>query len=295
MQNKSESGVLFVLAAATLWGTTGTAQALAPEMAQPPAVGALRLLIGAVGLVLIAFGRRAFQSGGHWPLMPTLIGGVSIAAYQVAFFTGVDRTGVAVGTIVGIGSAPIMSGALSFLLGKSGLTLRWFISTTLAVIGCTLLVTSGDDIGVEIPGVLMAMGAGLSYAIYTQATKEIIAYQPPDAVMAVLFAFGALLLLPILLQYDLSWTLEPRGILTLLHLGLLATTLSYVFFARGLRHVEPPVAVTLSLAEPLTAGLLGVIILGEKMTPLAFMGIVLLFAGLAVLARRPGRSRPNAV
>ena len=88
---------------------------------------------------------------------------------------------------------------------------------------------------------------------------------------------------------------EPRGIVSVLHLGVLATTLSYVFFARGLRFVEPPVAVTLSLAEPLTAGLLGVIILGENLTPLAFVGIILLFAGLAVLARRPGRLRPNAV
>ena len=190
MQNKSELGALYVLAAATLWGTTGTAQALAPDMAQPPAVGALRLLIGVIGLLLIAVTRQSFKRGGHWPIIPTIIGGVAIAAYQVAFFAGVDRTGVAVGTIVGIGSAPIMSGALSFLLGKSGLTRQWFISTGLAVVGCSLLVTSGDDIGVEIPGVLLAMGAGLSYAIYTQATKEVIAYQAPDAVMAVFFYAG---------------------------------------------------------------------------------------------------------
>jgi DME family drug/metabolite transporter len=51
-----------------------------------------------------------------------------------------------------------------------------------------------------------------------------------------------------------------------------------------LLRVPTATAVTLSLAEPLTAGLLGVFLLGEQLTPLAWLGIAFLFMGLALLA-----------
>jgi DME family drug/metabolite transporter len=68
-----------------------------------------------------------------------------------------------------------------------------------------------------------------------------------------------------------------------LHLGLVTTALAYILFARGLNRILAATAVTLSLAEPLTAGLLGVIVVGEQLTTLAVVGIGLLIAGLAWL------------
>ena len=76
----------------------------------------------------------------------------------------------------------------------------------------------------------------------------------------------------------------------MLHLGLFATALAYILFGKGLRLVPLATAVTLSLAEPLTAGMLGVLLLGEKLSLPAGLGIVLIFSGLVVLSL-PERAR----
>ena len=285
---QSGNGVWLVLVAAMLWGTTGTAQAFAPTGATPLAVGAIRLLVGGTALLLLAIGRRALHATG-WPPLVTILTITCIAAYQVCFFAGVARTGVAVGTVVGIGSAPILAGLISWLVLHERPSRRWMVATLLAVAGCTLLVAAGSAIHVDPLGVLLAIGAGAAYAIYTAGSKELLKTQPPDAVTAVAFFGGALILAPFLLFVDLSWLAQPRGVLVALELGLVATTLSYVLYIRGLVTVPAATAVTLALMEPLTAAVLGVVVLGEQLTPPALAGMGLLVAGLAILTIRFNR------
>ncbi len=107
--------------------------------------------------------------------------------------------------------------------------------------------------------------------------------------MAVLFSGGALLLLPVFLAHPFGWLATPRGALVVLHLGLVATAAAYALFARGLALVPVATAATLSLAEPMTATLLGVAVLGERLTPAGLAGVLLVLVGLALLTadRRP--------
>jgi DME family drug/metabolite transporter len=102
--------------------------------------------------------------------------------------------------------------------------------------------------------------------------------------MAVVFCLGAVLLAPLLFVADLSWLAQPRGLAVALHLGLVATAAAYALFARGLMAIPVAAAVTLSLAEPLTAGTLGVVLLGEQLTTSAVLGIGLIFGGLVLLS-----------
>ncbi len=71
-----------------------------------------------------------------------------------------------------------------------------------------------------------------------------------------------------------------------LFLGAVPTALAYVLFARGLRHLPANEVATLTLAEPVTATALGVIVLAERPEAPALAGIALVLAGLAVLAVR---------
>lgn len=279
-----QRGRWFVLAAAVLWGTTGTAQAFAPAGAPPLAVGALRLLIGGAALLLIAMTRGGFPRSARWPLWSTLFAAGSMAMYQVCFFAAVLRTGVAVGTVVTIGSAPPIGGILAALVNKERITARWMAATSFAVAGCALLVLRGSDLSVDLTGIFLALGAGTSYAVYALASKQLLRQHPPEMAMAVVFCLGGLMLAPLLIGADLRWAAAGSGLATVLHLGLVATALAYTLFARGLKAIPVATAVTLSLAEPLTAGLLGLFLLGERLTPAAGAGIGLLLTGLAVLA-----------
>jgi drug/metabolite transporter, DME family len=281
------SGPCFVLAAAVLWGTTGTAQALAPDTAVPLTVGAVRLVLGGLALLLVGGASGSLQTvaARAWLTWPTLLAAGSMAAYQLFFFTAVSRTGVAVGTVVAIGSAPILAGLLGLLFGERPSS-RWIIATLLAIVGCILLTTAGETaVTLDMGGIFLAVGAGASYALYAAASKQLLQDKPATAVTAVTFSLGGLFLAPLLLRADLGWLAQPAGLLAALHLGLLATGLAYLLFAQGLQRVRLGTAVSLSLAEPLTATLLGLLLLREQLPPPALVGLVLLLGGLVVLIR----------
>jgi len=280
--------VLIVLAA-VLWGTTGTAQALAPADAQPMVVGALRLLVGGAALLAWALASGGLRGVPVWPVLPLAAAGASMAIYQVCFFTAMLKTGVAAGTLVAIGSAPVFAGLLAFLIRGERPGRRWLLATALAVGGCALLMTV-DAAGVRISpaGILLALGAGAAYANYAVVSKGILEHLDPAAAMAVVFVTGALLLVPVLLFYDLAWLAAPRGLTAALYLGVVATALSYILYARGLKGTPVAHAVTLTLAEPLTAGLLGIAVLGERLSGQSALGMALILAGLAVVAVTSG-------
>ena len=285
-----QRGSWYVIAAAMLWGTTGTAQALAPDGAQPVIIGTVRLVVGGIALMAFALMRGVLRDGKRWSIWPTLLAALSMAAYQLFFFAGVAKTGVVVGTMVGIGSAPIMTGLLGYLVLGERPGRKWGMATALAVVGCGLLVASGGSIHIDILGILLALGAGLSYAIFTLVSKELLEDHPPEAVMAVAFFLGAVLLFPLFFRADLVWLFQPRGLVIGLWLGFVTVAVAYTLFARGLKLVPVATAGTLTLAEPLTAATLGVFLLGERITPLAFLGIVLIFTGLVILTIKRNRS-----
>ncbi len=285
----SIDGRIWIVLAATLWGTTGTSQALAPAAATPLAVGTMRLVIGGVSLLIVALLSGKLRRNPAYRSPAMLAAGVSAALYQLTFFAGVALTGVAVGTLVGIGSAPLFAGVLGALVKGESLGRRWFIATGLAILGCGVLVL-GNDEGMQIDplGILLSLGAGLSYAVFTLFSSRLVQRIPSDAAMAAAFCIGAVLMLPTLFFVETGWMVSTGGVIVLAHLGIVATGLSYVFYGRGVRTVPVSVVGTLTLSEPLTAAALGIVVLGENLTTSAVVGLLVLFGGLIVLVL-PGR------
>lgn len=278
----SDRGVWLIIASAVLWGTTGTSQALAPAASSPQAIGAVRLLVGGLSLAVIALSRGGLRRQ-TWPIGLTILAGFFVAAYQLCFFWGVSRTGVAVGTIVGIGSSPIFAGFLDYFFQKRTPGRRWMVSTFLAIFGCSMLLLDSRDLHIDNAGILLSTAAGFSYAAYTLVMKLMLPGKSAEDVTAVIFCTGALYLSPLLFTADLQWLALPRGWILMLHLGVLATGLAYWLFARGLQKVAVSTAVTLSLAEPMTAGILGVLVVGERLSGIAWCGLLLILSGLFVL------------
>ncbi len=291
-RTNDKRGLAFILVAAMLLGTAGTAQALAPQGAPPLAVAALRMLLGGIALMAyFVFGpnRSCPLPKYRLPIGLTLLASICMAAYQVLFFAGVAKTGVVVGTIVAIGISPVLAGAINWLFRKERPEMPWLGATLLAIAGCSLLVFSGQvqsgaQLHIDPLGLLLALGAGAVYAIFSLVNKELLARQPVEKVMTAIFSMGAMFLAPLLVMQNLTWLAQPGGIPVILYLGLLATALAYALFGWGIQRVPNASATSLSLAEPLTAGVLGMTLLGESLTLPAWIGIVLIFGGLALIS-----------
>jgi DME family drug/metabolite transporter len=291
-----------VLLGAAAWGSTGTAAHFAPAGTSSASIGAARIALG--GLLLLAFavstaGRRLdirrLLAASRRARAALVLAAVAVGGYQLCFFTAVRMTGVAIGTVVAIGSAPVFTGALSRLTGGPRLDIRWMAATAAAVAGCVVLVTGGQAGGVGAGGVGaggvgLALAAGCCYAIYAVAASRLIrAGNSETAVMGLLFGGAAVLLAPVLAAGSPGWLLTARGLALTAYLGVVTTALAYLFYGRGLRTVSAPVAVTLGLAEPVVAAILGLVVLGERLTITDFVGLALVGLALATLvgARAP--------
>lgn len=292
--------VALVLAAAVLFGTTGTAQALGPAGTTPLAVGAVRLLVGGT-ILLVALpplGGRLSRAVALWRSPFGLAAGTCTALYQVCFFAAVHQSGVALGTLVTIGSGPVFAGLLALMALKETPTRSWVVATGLCALGLGLLTTSGArQLTAGVLGLLLALGAGLAYAVYTVASRQMIMRGEPSAtVMASAFGLGGFLLVPVLVTQPVAWLGQPSGIALAAYLGVLATGLAYVLFGRGLAVLPAGPVTTLVLAEPVVATLLGVTVLGERLTPVGLTGAALVLGGLILqgaAATRQHKALPN--
>lgn len=286
-------GVLMVLLAALCWGTTGTAQSFAPPSLPAYWVGALRLLVSALffGAVLLAL--RQGPALRRLPVLPLLLAGLSMAAYNLAFFAGVRATGVAVGTAVALGSGPIWAGLIQALGGQRP-PLRWWLGTVLAVAGGVLMVGGGDagPQPVTATGLALCLAAGLSYAVYAGANQRLVAASQPAAATFASFSLAALLALPAAWLMTGPVTLTGRDLAIAAYLGLVATGVAYLLFSHALLHIGAATGVTLALAEPVTAFVLAVLVVGERPGWVAAGGGLLVLAGLLVVVWAELRGRP---
>lgn len=273
---------LLVLFAAILWGTTGTAQTFLPQTAQPLTIGASRLAIGGFSLLIIMLVMKKI-SFGTWPWKLTIIAAICMALFQPLFFTSVRVTGIAIGTVVAIGSAPIFSGLIEWLFLKLKPSRAWMMATALSVIGCALLFLNKDALTVNPVGVTLSLFAGFVFAIYTIVSKFLLAKVEAIPAVAMTFSISAFMLMPFLFIFDSSWVVEPKNIGTILYLGIMTTSAAYILYLFGLKKVPSSSAVTLSLGEPLTAAVLSVVIVGEVLSPISWLGVLLLLGGIIVL------------
>ncbi len=272
---------LEVLLAAVLFGTTGTALVLGPDSASPLSVGAARIVVGGALLAALAAATGALR--GPWPIALVVSAGVGVAVYQLSFFEAVDRTGVAVGAIVAIGSGPVFVGVFERLADGVWPRPRWALATAIATAGVALLTLSGGA-SADVAGIGLALVAGAGYATYTVIAKRLIrAGHAPVGVMGLTFGTAAVLLIPVLIGAGTGWLGSRSGIAVAIYLGIFPTAAAYVLFARGLTHLPASEVATLVLAEPLTATALGVLALEEAFGALDAAGAVLIFAALAIL------------
>ena len=222
-----------------------------------------------------------------------LITAVTAATYQLCFFAGVSLAGVALGTLVAVGSGPVFAGLLGWAFLGHRPSSGWLAATAACVTGLTLLALP-DLGGGSAPGLVLALGAGLCSAGYNVAAKiQLDRGASALEVPAGSFALGGLLLLPLLLTQPLGWLAEPGGVALVLYLGLATMAVANVLHARGIRGLTPGPVTTLMLSDPVVATILGVVVLGETLAPVSVAGMLLVLAGLLLQGFLVARAVPG--
>lgn len=229
----------------------------------------------------------------YYPLL--LIGMISVAIYPLAFYSSMRMAGITIGTVVSIGSAPLFTALLEKFFDKKALSLKWFISFIFGVIGVLLLSvgethshgsTQSISTDQKTIGIILGLIAALTYSLYSWAAKKMIDRGVDSkASMGLIFGFGALILLPTLFFTGSNLFDESVNLYVVAYMMLIPMFLGYLLFGYALKTISASTATTLTLFEPLVAALFAVLLVGEQLAPIGWVGMVLIFVCLAVLSK----------
>ena len=221
------------------------------------------------------------------------VGVVSVAIYPLAFYSSMHYAGITVGTVVSIGTAPLFTALLERVFDGKKLSLLWFVSFVFGVVG-VLFLSVGEAHGsaaatepaLKALGIGLGLLAGLTYSIYSWIAKKMMQNGiAAKAAMGMIFGLGALILLPSLYFSGGNVLAQNINIAVLAYMMLIPMFIGYLLFGYGLKHIPASRAITLTLFEPLVAALLAILLVGEQLAPIGWLGMGLIFVCLALLSK----------
>jgi DME family drug/metabolite transporter len=281
-KNEVVGGVISIVIASFLWGTTGVAASLIPNVS-PLAIGAFSMGVGGVLLIINAHKALAHDLRELICRSKMLfLGGLSVAIYPLAFYTSMRWSGVAIGTVISIASAPFFTVILERLISKKKVTVEWGISFAFGALGILLLTlgkqkSTGLDVEVttQFWGIVLGLIAGLTYATYSWAAKQMInSGISSKSSMASMFGVAAIFLLPSLFfTGENLFSTTTNGVVAL-YMAAVPMFLGYLLFGLGLRHIEASKATLITLLEPVVATILAIVIVGEVFDTNGLIGML---------------------
>ncbi len=261
-----------------------------PPSVSPLAIGASTMALG--GILLFAVSARASvgairdASSRRW----LVIGSIGVVVYPLAFYSSMDLAGVAVGNVVSLGTGPVFAALIEWVVERRRLSALWAACTAGAILGVVALtvgghreITSGGDS--LVPGVVLGVVAGLAYALYTYSSSRAIQTgRSPGSVMGGMFGMGAIALIPVLLVFGAPLIQSVTSIGIAAYLAIGPMFVAYVLFGIGMRSLRSTTATTITLLEPVVATVLAVLVVGERLELIGWIGLFLILVAVTVLA-----------
>ena len=297
------AGIIAVVIAAVLWGTTGTAATFAPQVSP---LGIASVTMGVGGLLLALVAARPIARHKTALLSNSLLvlaAAVNVAIYPLAFYSSMKLSGVAVGNVISIGLAPIAAALIEWTFDKQSLNRKWLISIAFGITGVVCLATAKPASSFESTatswdntvGIILGLVAAFTYAMYSWIARRLIDRGIASrAAMGSMFGLGALLLMPVLLVTGAPLLASVNNFSVGLYMAVVPMFFAYLLFGRGLAVVRASLATTITLLEPVVAALLAVTIVGEKLSVSGWIGIGLISACLLIATfKRAPKSKPK--
>ena len=280
-------GIFAVILASLLWGTTGTAATFAPSLS-PLFIGAFAMGIGGIlqcGIAIPNINQELMSLRSHYRYL--ILGALAVAVYPLAFYSSMRLSGVSIGTVVSIGSAPILSAIIEYLSRDFLFTKQWVIGALLGITGMTILAFSGNETtqyNYLSLGILLGLVAGFTYALYSWSARQLMLKGiSSKAAMGAIFGCGGILLIPVMVITGSVFFSTWNNIAVGVYMALIPMFLGYICYGYGLSKISASLATTISLLEPAVATILAILIVGEDLSLIGLGGILLIFICLVMV------------
>jgi len=289
-----QRSVMWVVLAASLWGTTGTAAFFLGADVSPLAIGAVTMGVG--GVLLALWGGTATLALWRDPNSRVLLiaGAIGTIVYPLAFYSGMATAGIALGNVIALGLGPLTAALLEWGVDRRRPSLSWWIASSVALAGIALMAVAKVELGGGRPGnvalgVGLAAVAGLAYGAYTYVFGKLADRgHSPRAVAGGVFGAGAPILLVVLIVTGAPLVATPERLGIVVYLVLGPMVIAYLAFTAALRTLRASTVATIALIEPVIATALAVLVVGEVLGSSAVVGIVLVLVSLVVFSTSRG-------
>lgn len=267
--------LLLTALAPMIWGSSYiVASQLLPDFS-PLTVAMLRAL--PAGLLLLLLSRQLPQ--GLWWARILLLGALNFSIFWSLLFVSAYRLPGGVAATVGA-LQPLLVVLLAAPLLGQPLRLRSLLAAVGGLTGVALLVLKADA-RLDPLGLLAGLGAAASMALGTVLSRR---WQPPVPLLSFTawqLTAGGLLLVPIVWLFaPTTPALTTSSLLGLGWLCLIGAALSYLLFLRGLARIDTAIVASLGFLSPITAVILGWLLLGERLSPWQMAGAALVLLSI---------------
>ena len=298
MEKKSNKlaglGSIFILLAGILWGAMGIFVRHMNELGLASMeVVAVRLILtaGIMALVLAVFRRNLFKVRLRDLWIFVVNGLASVVLFTFCYFTTLSITSLSVAAVL-LYTSPIMVIFMSALVFREKITSRKVLACAVAFGGCVLVtgvLENGGSISPQVVG--FGLGAAFGYALYSIMGRFAInrGYNSLT-VMFYTFAFAAVGCIPLANWNTIAAFVTGGGenIPFAILMAFMTSLLPYTLYTFGLQYVEPGKASVMASVEPVVASLVGFFVFRETLSPLAMIGIALVFGAVILLNVKAG-------
>ncbi|MGD6902149.1 DMT family transporter [Bacillus infantis] len=281
------AGVGLVMLAAVCWGVSGGIADILMAKGWDPIV--ISLYRGAVGFIcflawLLFHFRQNWTSSARLFIW-SLLAGIGVAGNFAFYFLSIQASSIAVAATL-MYTAPVFVLLISFLFRIERST--WFKWGCIAgvLIGIALLtgVYNTETISVSFLGAAMGLAAGLSYALFIFGFKNASSLGKPQTALTIAFFSLCLILFLFADKDEAAAVLASSDIGWFLLLGILGAGISFIVYMIGIRKTAPATASVVAMVEPVTASLFGVLLLGDHLTTIQILGMIVILATITTLS-----------
>jgi len=290
--------VLAVAAAASTWGTLGIfSKLLYADGVSFEALVAFRAVVGwlaVMAFLLATGGARRLRVARRDLVFLVPLGLVGIGLFYLFYFYTVRESAVGSAAVL-LYSSPAFVVVLAWLFLKEGLGPAKVVSLGLTIGGVALVAGAYDPANLEVTPTVLTTGllAGLTYGLYSIFGRPVAGKLAPAVILSYALFFGAVLLsLAAIPTVHTLAGLPPTSYAVLFMLAVVHTTLAFALYTFGLGRLGAGRAAIVATIEPVVAGALGTILLGEELTAPKIVGASLVISGAVLAQVRFGKRDP---